>query len=81
MKVRMAAAMRTAIERPNSPPMAGIWAYMDIRNNGFIKGTIGSSWISRTPIGPLRTPQPRHDDLVFIWCSNIPIDTFIYTTS
>lgn len=55
MKVRMAAAMRTAIERPNSPPMAGIWAYMDIRNNGFIKDTIGSSWISRTPIGH----QPR----------------------
>lgn len=27
------------------------------------------------------TTTPAHDDLVFIWCSNIPIDTFIYTTS
>ena len=27
------------------------------------------------------TNPPPHDDLVFIWCSNIPIDTFIYTTS
>ena len=35
----MAAAMRTAIERPNSPPMAGIWAYMDIKDNRTIKDT------------------------------------------
>lgn len=43
MKVRMAATMRAAIRTPKSPPYAGIWAYMDIRNNGFIKDTIGSS--------------------------------------
>ena len=49
MKVRMAAAMRTAIERPNSPPMAGIWAYMDIRNNGFIKDTYRTI---KDPINP-----------------------------
>ena len=49
----MAAAMRTAIERPNSPPMAGIWAYMDIRVIRIIrdiKDTIGSLGISRNPI-------------------------------
>lgn len=29
----------------------------------------------------IKDHNPAHDDLVFIWCSNIPIDTFIYTTS
>ena len=35
----MAAAMRTAIERPNSRHRRGIWAYMDIKDNRTIKDT------------------------------------------
>nr|DAV92147.1 MAG TPA: hypothetical protein [Caudoviricetes sp.] len=49
----MAAAMRTAIERPNSRHRRGIWAYMDIRVIRIIrdiKDTIGSLGISRNPI-------------------------------
>lgn len=38
----MAARIAAAIRTPNSPPMAGNWAYMDIKDNGSIKDTIGN---------------------------------------
>ena len=56
----MAAAMRTAIERPNSRHRRGIWAYMDIWDNGIIKDTY------RTIKDTIGTHNPRPiDDLIF----------------
>jgi hypothetical protein len=49
----MEAAMRASIERPNSRHRRGIWAYMDIRDNGIIKDTY------RTIKDTIGTHNPR----------------------
>jgi hypothetical protein len=61
----MAAAMRTAIERPNSRHRRGIWAYMDIKDNRTIKDTY------RT-ITDTIDPQPPP-----MWWSELIFFTFI----
>lgn len=63
MKVRMAAAMRTAIRTPNSRHRRGIWAYMDIR---VIRIIMGIKDTYRTIKDTQGTTTPPHDDLVFL---------------